>query len=266
MIIVGELINSSRKGIASAIETRDAEKIQTLARDQAEGGADYIDVNAGTFEDHEGEFLKWLIKQVQEVVDLPCCIDSANPVVIEAALAVHRGPAMINSISLEKGKCEGLLDLIAGTDLRIVALCMSDAGMPRTAEDRVRVADELVNILLKTNLSPDQIFVDPLVQSIATDQTFGMEFLKAVERIMARFEGVHTICGLSNISFGMPLRKNLNRTFMAMAVAKGLDAAILDPTDRPMMAAAMAAETLAGRDRYCMNFINAYREKRLEFV
>ncbi|MBN2123938.1 MAG: methyltetrahydrofolate cobalamin methyltransferase [Deltaproteobacteria bacterium] len=265
MLIIGELINSSRKGIAAAIEARDAETIRKLARDQAEGGAHYIDVNAGTFGDREGEHLRWLIENVQEAVDLPCCIDSPNPQAIEAALAVHRGTAMINSVSLEKERCEGLLPLVAGTDLRIVALCMSDSGMPRTAEDRLQVAERLVDILVKNNLAPEQIYVDPLVQSVATDQSFGREFLEAVERIMTRLGGVHTICGLSNVSYGLPLRRELNRTFMAMAIAKGLDAAILDPMDRPMMAAVLAAETLAGRDRFCMNFIKAYREKRLQF-
>ena len=265
MIIVGELINSSRKAIASAIEARDAETVRRLAVDQAEGGATYIDVNAGTFGDREPEHLKWLIQNVQEAVDLPCCIDSPNPRAIEAAMAVHRGTPMINSISLEKGRCDGMLPLIAGAELRIVALCMGDAGMPRTAEDRLQVADRLIELLLKNNLTLERIYVDPLVQSVATDQTFGREFLEAVTRIMSRFEGVHTICGLSNVSFGLPLRKNLNRTFMAMAISKGLDAAILDPTDKPMMATVLAAEALAGRDRYCMNFIKAYREKRLEF-
>jgi 5-methyltetrahydrofolate--homocysteine methyltransferase len=265
MIIVGELINSSRQAIASAIESRDAQSIRRLAANQAAGGADYIDVNAGTFGDREADHLKWLIENVQEAVDLPCCIDSPNPKAIEAALAVHRGTPMINSISLEKGRCEGLLPLIAGADLRIVALCMGDAGMPRTAEDRMQVAERLIDLLLKRNLTLERIYVDPLVQSVATDQSFGREFLEAVTRIMNRFEGIHTICGLSNVSFGLPLRKNLNRTFMAMAIAKGLDAAILDPTDRPMMATVLAAEALAGRDRYCMNFIKAYRENGLEF-
>jgi 5-methyltetrahydrofolate--homocysteine methyltransferase len=265
MIIVGELINSSRQAIASAIESRDAQSIRRLAANQAAGGADYIDVNAGTFGDREADHLKWLIENVQEAVDLPCCIDSPNPKAIEAALAVHRGTPMINSISLEKGRCEGLLPLIAGADLRIVALCMGDAGMPRTAEDRMQVAERLIDLLLKRNLTLERIYVDPLVQSVATDQSFGREFLAAVTRIMNRFEGIHTICGLSNVSFGLPLRKNLNRTFMAMAIAKGLDAAILDPTDRPMMATVLAAEALAGRDRYCMNFIKAYRENGLEF-
>lgn len=264
MLIVGELINSTRKSIASAIQAQDSEAIQKIARAQETAGADYIDVNAGTFRGKEAEYMKWLVKKVQEVVDVPCCIDSPDPKVVEAGLSVHKGAAMMNSISLEKERYENLIPVIAGTDLKIVALCTSDAGMPRTAEDRIKVADELVNALVKNHIKPENIYVDPLVQPVATDITFGRDFLFAIDRIMTRFEGVHSICGLSNISFGLPERKFLNRNFMVMAIAKGLDAAILDPLDRRMMTNIIAAETLAGRDNFCMQFLSAYRKKRLE--
>ena len=259
MIIVGELINSSRKAVAAAVEARDEGFIRKLARDQAEKKIQYIDVNAGIFKDLEAEHLTWLIRNVQGVVDLPCCIDSPDPRVIEAALSAHRGTAMINSISLEKKRLDNLLPLVAGSDLKIVALCTSDSGMPRTAEDRVRTARELIARLLKHGVKIENIYVDPLVQPVATDQSFGREFLEAIDKIMRLFPGIHTICGLSNVSFGLPLRKFLNQTFMSMAITKGLDAAILDPLDKRMMANILAAEALAGKDRFCMNFIKAYR-------
>jgi 5-methyltetrahydrofolate--homocysteine methyltransferase len=204
------------------------------------------------------------VEAVQEVVDLPCCLDSPKPAAIEAALKVHKGIPLVNSISLEKERRVKLLPIVAGKDLKVVALCMGDSGMPRTAEDRIRIADELVHLLLDHRVNVEDIYVDPLVQPVSTDQTFGNEFLKSVEQIMSRFPGIHTICGLSNVSFGLPLRKFLNRTFMAMAIAKGLDTAILDPLDKPMMATVLAAETLAGRDRFCMNFIKSYRGGKLE--
>lgn len=264
MIIIGELINSTRKAIAAAIEAADAAAIQEIARNQAQAGADYIDVNAGSFRDREAEHLKWLVKVVQEVVDLPCCLDSPNPAALEAALSEHRGTPMINSISLERDRKDKLLPLLRGSGYKVVALCTSDAGMPRTAEDRIRAAEELIHLLLDHDVNVENIYVDPLVQPVATDQTFGHEFLESVEQIMARFPGIHTICGLSNISYGLPQRKFLNRTFMAMAIAKGLDAAILDPMDKQMMANVLGAEALAGRDRFCMKYIGAYRSKMLE--
>ncbi len=265
MIIVGELINASRKAIGAAIESRDASAIQRTASDQFENGADYIDVNAGIFAGREPEYLKWLVETVQETTDAPCSIDSPDPKAIEAALSVHKGTAMINSISLEKERCEALLPIVAGTGLKVIALCMSDAGMPKTIDDRMAIADKLIDLLLKNNVRLENIFVDPLVQPVSTDGEFGRAFLDSVEKIMFQFKGIHTICGLSNISYGLPERKLLNRTFAGMAIAKGLDAAIANPMDKAMMANIAAAETLAGRDEFCMNFLKAYRAKRFEF-
>jgi 5-methyltetrahydrofolate corrinoid/iron sulfur protein methyltransferase len=259
MIIIGELINASRKAIKAAIEARDAEAIQKVARDQAGAGADYIDVNAGIFVGEEPEYLKWLVETVQQATDQPCAIDSPDPAAIEAALSVHKGTAMINSISLEKDRWDKLIPIVAGTDMKIIALCMSDAGMPQTVADRLKIADQLVNRLLKNNVDLENIFVDPLVQPISVDNTLGMAFIDAIEKILAAFPGIRTACGLSNISYGLPGRKALNQTFMTMAIAKGLDGAIVNPLDSRMMASIIAAEVLAGRDNFCMNFLKAYR-------
>ncbi len=263
MIIVGELINASRKAIAAAIEARDAEKIQETARRQAENGADYIDVNAGVFVGREVDYLKWLVTTVQDVVETPCCIDSPDPAAIEAALELHRGTAMLNSISLEKERYEALMPIVAGTDLKVIALCMSDEGMPETTDARLEIADRLVNGLVQNNVPLENIYVDPLVQPISTNQEFGIAFLEAIEKILARFAGVHTICGLSNISYGLPERALLNQIFMAMAIGRGLDGAIVDPLNRRMMATIYAAEALAGRDEYCGQYLTAYRKEKL---
>ncbi len=192
MIIVGELINSSRKVIAEAISAQDSETIHKVASDQFIYGADYIDVNAGTFAEQETQHLTWLTETVQSAIDAPCALDSPDPKALEAALKVHRGTAMINSISLEKKRFDSLLPLIVTT-----------------------------------------------------------------------WPGIHTMCGLSNISYGLPGRKFLNRTFMVMAITKGLDGAIINQLDKKMKAAIIAAEALAGRDNYCMNFLKAFRAGEL---
>ena len=264
MIIIGELINASRKAIGSAIEAQDAAAIQKVASDQHAAGANFIDVNAGIFVDKESEYLAWLVKTAQEAVEGPCAIDSPNPKAIEAALAVHRGTAMINSISLEKDRYENLMPIIAGTDMKVIALCMSDEGMPETVDDRLKIADKLVNGLLQNNVKIENIFVDPLVQPMSVNNSFGMEFINAVEQIMKKFEGIHTACGLSNVSYGLPVRPFLNQTFMVMAITKGLDGAIVNPLDKKMMANIIAAETLAGKDSYCMNYLKAYRAGRFD--
>lgn len=264
MLIVGELINASRKSIAAAIKAKNQGEIQEVAKNQIEAGANYIDVNAGIFVDQEPAYLEWLVKTVQSAVSEPCCIDSPNPKAIEAALEIHAGTAMINSISLEKDRLDGLLPLLAGTDLKVVALCMSDEGMPKTADDRLAIADKLINRLLQNNIALDNIYVDPLVQPVSVNIQFGLEFINAIERIMVTFKGVHTLCGLSNVSFGLPNRKLLNQTFMSMAIAKGLDGAIINPLDKKMMAGIITAETLAGKDGYCRQYLNAYRAKLFE--
>jgi 5-methyltetrahydrofolate--homocysteine methyltransferase len=264
MIIIGELINASRKAIGAAIEAQDADAIGQVAKNQSDAGADYIDVNAGIFVGQEPRYLEWLVKTVQAVTDTPCAIDSPDPVAIETALKVHKSTAMINSISLEKARYDNLLPIIAGTDLKVVALCMSDDGMPETIDDRLKIADKLVNGLIRNNVKLENIFVDPLVQPISVKNSCGLEFVSAVKQIMQRFAGIHTACGLSNVSFGLPARKYLNRTFMSMAIASGLDGAIVNPLDKAMMASIIAAEALAGRDAYCMNYLKAYRADQFE--
>lgn len=262
MLIVGELINASRKFIAEMIEAKDEEAIRKVAKEQFENGANFLDVNAGVFVEQESDYLKWLVTTVQTAVDAPCSIDSPDPKAIEAALSVHQGVAMINSISLERERYENILPLVAGSDYKIVALCMSDSGMPETADERLNIADKLINGLVNKNVPIDNIYVDPLVQPVSTNNTFGVEFLKAVELITTRFEGVHTICGLSNISFGLPERKLLNQTFMVMAINRGLDSAIVNPLDRRMMANITAAETLTGKDSFCVKYLEAYRNEK----
>ncbi len=264
MIIIGELINASRKAIKAAIEAQDAAAIGKVARDQAAAGADYIDVNAGIFVGKEPEYLRWLVEIVQQATDKPCAIDSPDPAAIEAALAVHKGTPLINSISLEKDRYDKLMPIIAGTDMKVVALCMSDAGMPQTVDDRMKIADTLVGGLVKNNVKIENIFVDPLVQPLSVDKTFGVEFINTIERIVATFAGIHTACGLSNISYGLPARQFMNRTFMTMAIAKGLDGAIINPLDGRMMATIIAAEALAGRDNFCMNYLKAFRAGMFE--
>jgi cobalamin-dependent methionine synthase I len=265
MLIVGELINASRKKIRAAIEDQDKDAIQQIAVQQFENGADFIDVNAGVFMGKEAGYLKWLVTTVQEELEAPCCIDSPDPQAIEAALSVHKGTPMINSISMEKERYDALMPIIAGTDCKVVALCMSDAGMPETAEARLSIAEDLINNLVKNNVALENIYVDPLVQPLSTNDNYGTEFLTSIEMIMSRFPGIHTVCGLSNISYGLPERMLLNQTFMVMAITKGLDGAIVNPLDNKMMAAIVTAETLAGKDEWCAEYLQAYRQKKFEF-
>ena len=268
MIIVGELINASRKSVKAAIEAQDSLMIQNIADSQAASGASYIDVNAGVFVEKEKKYLNWCIDNIIEVTDLPVCIDSSNGAAIESALAYFQKKSnavpMINSISLEKKKMDQLLPLISGTDLKIVAMCMNDEGMPKTVEERLSIAEQLVNVLVQNNVKIENIYIDPLVQALSTDSSLGKTFLVTIEEIIRRYEGIHTMCGLSNISYGLPNRKDLNRVFMSMAIAKGLDGAIINPLDKQMMATITTADALVGRDEFCKNYLKAYRAGKLD--
>jgi len=263
MIIVGEKINTSRKSIEEAVKKQDAAFITKVARDQAEAGAHYIDVNAGTFLDQEIDCLCWLIETIQSEVGLPLSLDSPNPKALSEAIKRHKGEPMINSISLEEGRFQSLIPVITSQPCQVVALCMAQTSMPTTVEERVQVASELIDKLTHEGIPLEKIYVDLLVQPVSVDTGMGIATLGAIYEIMNHFPGVNTICGLSNISFGLPERRLINRNFLALCMSYGLSAAILDPTDRQLMATLLAVEMLLGRDEYCQNFIDAYQNGRI---
>jgi 5-methyltetrahydrofolate corrinoid/iron sulfur protein methyltransferase len=263
MLIVAERINSSRKSVARAIEARDTAFIQNEARKQTEAGADYIDVNAGAFADDEPAYLRWIVETVQEVTDLPLSIDSPNPAVIDGVLPLIKRPPMINSTTLEPGRLYGILPLAAAHKAKVIGLCQSEDQMAETVDHKVRLAGQLVERIATAGISLDDLYIDPLVYPLATHPQAGMAAITAIEQIMTQFPGVHTICGLTNISYGLPERKLINRTFLVTAISRGLDAAILDPTDTLLYAALKAGLAVAGKDDYCMDYITAFREGRL---
>ncbi len=262
MLIVGEKINTSRKAVKEAVSRQDAGFIRKLARSQAEGGAHYIDINCGTFIDKERELMTWLVEEVQKEVDLPLCIDSPDPKAVEAGLKAHRnGQPMINSISGEKDRYKEILALVKEYGAKIVVLCMDDeVGIPHDAETRFKIAGRVIDGLMETGTREDDIYVDPLIQPISTATVNGLSALDTIKMVKDAYPGTHAICGLSNISFGLPERKLLNQTFMVMCMAAGLDGVILDPNDKHIMALVAASEALLDRDPFCMNYLKAYRQ------
>jgi len=264
MLIIGELINSTRKQIRKAVEEKDAAYIQDLAKRQVEAGANWIDVNAGAFPTDEVEKMQWLISVVRQVTDAPLSIDSPRPAAVEAGLAMAGKEPFLNSISAESDRYKTLIPFVRKYGTRVVALSLDDNGMTDDRGKVWEVADGLIKRLQDDGVPPDHIFVDPLIRPVSTNIEYGMGALSVVERITERHPQVHKTCGLSNISFGLPRRKLVNQVFVAMAIAKGMDSAIIDPLDPRMMANITVAEALAGRDQFCMNYIMADREGRLE--
>ncbi len=259
--IVAERINCTRKMIREATENRDAAFIQGEVLKQAEAGATYIDVNAGAHPDTEVENMLWLLEQVQSVSKLPISLDSASPRVLEAGLAVLDGrQAMINSISLEEGKAARLLPFVQQYQTTVIALCLGSEGMPNTGEERCEFASRLIAITRAAGVEDDRVFIDPLVRCVSAENEQGAEFLKGVRLIHAAFPAVHFCAGLSNVSYGLPQRTLLNRAFLSLAIWEGLDGAIIDPTDKGVLAQLYATLAVAGMDEYCMEYMSAVRE------
>lgn len=268
MLVVGEKINTSRKAVKEAVKNRDAAFIRELARQQAEGGANYIDINCGTFIDNEPELITWMVEEVQDELSLPLCIDSPNPLAIAAGLKAHRnGQAMVNSISGEKERYEAILPLVKEYGCKIVVLCMDDeSGIPNDAKTRFTIASKIIEGLKGVGTKEDDIYVDPLIQPISTATVNALSALDTITMLKEAYPGTHSICGLSNISFGLPERKILNQTFMMLCMAAGLDGVILDPKDKRMMAFITAAEALLDKDPYCGRYIKAYRQGLLALL
>jgi len=263
MIIVGERINSSRSSIEQAIEKRDSEFIQNEAIIQANAGADYIDVNAGTFYKEEEDQLSWLVRTVQAVTDRPLCIDTANSKALLCGLREHKGKALVNSISMESERLKNFLSVIKNYPCRVIGLCLNDLGAPKTVEGRVEIADSLINLLIKEGFNTEDIFIDPMVHALSAEEQAALITLGSIKAIKERHSEVSIICGISNVSFGLPGRRKLNQAFLALAIRAGTDAALLDPTDQDMMTTIKGVEALLGEDEFCMEYISHFRNQRM---
>lgn len=264
MIIIGENINGTRKSVGAAIQDRNAYLIQQLAISQVEAGSHYLDVNAGTSPEREPEDMAWLVETIQEAVDVPLCLDSANPKALKAGLERVGKTPIINSVSGEKSRIEGILPLTAEYRTGLIMLALDDeTGIPDTCEGRMGIVHRLVGLAKDGGIKEEQLFVDPLVTAISTGNKNALITFESIRTVRQAYPSTHIICGLSNISFGMPLRSLINRTFMAMCVQAGLDGAIIDPNDRDLMGILLAAEMLMGKDKFCQQFSRAYREGRI---
>lgn len=266
MLIIGEKINASSKRVAEAIVNKDAASIQGLAQRQVEAGADYIDVNAGTGQgiDQEITDLKWAIDVVQQAVDAPLCLDSSDPQALAAAAAHYVGSELIiNSVNAEKERLDPVGRVAAERGAGVIALVMGEGGIPRTVDERVAAADLIMNHLKQLGVKEEQVYFDPLVLPISVDTEQGLVTLQTIEQIKSRYPSAKTVVGLSNISYGLPQRGIINRAFLLMAAAVGLDAAIMDPTDMRMMSMVRVSDMLIGKDPACKGFIKAHRKGML---
>ncbi|MFC2156754.1 dihydropteroate synthase [Acidobacteriota bacterium] len=255
MLIVGERLNSTRSVVHKALIQRDEEYLIREAEKQAQAGVDFIDLNTAALLDDEIPSLQWAIPLIQERITVPLSIDTPNPEAMEVGLRLHRGQALLNSITGESKRINDLIPLIKKYRPRVISLCLDDSGLPKSSDQALSTAEKMVIRLIDEGVDEEDIFIDPLVQPISTDQEAANLFLDSLRKIKSRFPKVKTIAGISNVSFGLPQRKLINRTLLALALFSGLDAAILDPFDTQMKAAIHSTEALAGRDVYLKDYL-----------
>ncbi len=260
MIIIGEKINGTRKAVNAAILEHNTDFIVKLVQEQVEAGSSYLDVNAGTTPEREPEDMAWLVETIQSATDLPLCLDSANPEALKAGLEQVKKTPIINSVSGEKHRIENVLPLALEHKTGLILLALDDeSGIPNSPEQRMEIIHRLVKMAKEGGLEEDQLFVDPLVTAISTGDENAKITYETIRETTRAYPGAHITCGLSNISFGMPLRSLINQAFMAMCIQVGLDSAIIDPNDRNLMGMLLASEMLVGKDKFCQKFSRAYR-------
>lgn len=260
MIIIGEKINGSIPAVGEAIKNRDGEEIRHRARIQSEANATFIDCCASVAEEKEGETLKWMIDLIQETTDVPVCVDSPSPRACIEGMKCCKKPGLINSVSMEGDKIDMIFPVIANTEWECVALLCDDRGIPDTTLRRMEVFHNIMDRAEAYNIAPSRLHIDPLVVTLSTSEDALTMFAQCCRQIKAEYPEIHITSGLSNISFGLPGRKYVNQAFMVLAMEAGMDSAIVDPTNRDMMAMIYAADALLENDEYCLEYIDAFRE------
>lgn len=259
MIIIGEKLNSSIPATLEAFTNHDADAVTSLIRRQAESGAHYLDINTALTGEDEAENLKWVIDLALEHCGCGIMIDSPNPVVIMQCAEYAQGRSLlINSVTLD-AKYDALLDTASALDAGVVCLPLGDKGA-QNARKRLKNAIALAEKLELKGIAPDKIFIDVLVEAVATGGDKALQALETLSLIKTEVQGINTIAGLSNVSFGLPKRGGINSAFLAMMMLRGLDSAIMDVTSPTMRDTLAASNALLGKDEYCLEYIAHTRQ------
>jgi 5-methyltetrahydrofolate--homocysteine methyltransferase len=259
-VMIGERINpTGRKAFSAELQAGDLSRIAPDAQAQADAGALVLDVNVGAASVDEVALLPQAIQIVQDTVDLPVCIDSANPAALEAGLKVCQGKALVNSVNGETGKLKAVLPLIAEYGAAVIALCMDDTGIPATPGQRIEVAGNILESARALGIPPEDLLFDPLVLTIGSDHKAGMVTLETV-RLLREGLDCNMTAGASNVSHGMPERDLLNTVFLTLLIRAGINAPICNPLKNGL--AVRAIDLMLGRDEWGMSYIQAFRARK----
>lgn len=260
--IIGERINpSGNKLIEEALQNGNKGIILESAREQAEAGAHILDINVSTDDVIEKSILPEVVSEIQKVLDIPLMIDSLNPEAIEAAVRVYNGRAIINSVNGTQVSMDRILPIAKKYGSLLVAMTIDENGIPKRAEGRVKIAEKIIDKAKLYGIAEEDIIIDCIVLSSGTSQEEVLESLKALKMIKTRYD-CKTILGISNISYGMPLRDAINSTYFAMALNSGLNAAIINPLSDRMIETYLSYNLLSNKDYYGKELISYFKNKR----
>lgn len=261
--VIGERINpTGKKRLKQALIDEDFDYILSQAVEQIDAGAEILDVNVGVPKLDDVAMLPKVVKQLQAITDLPLQIDSSNPKAIEAALRVYNGKPIVNSVNGEAKVLDSILPLVKKYGAAVIGLTLDENGIPSKAEERFAIAERIMNRALEYGIPKKDIYIDCLTLTASAQQAEVTETLKAVRMVKEKL-GLHTALGVSNISFGLPCRPLVNRTFLAMAMENGLDLPIINPNNEDMMGTVFAFEMLHNRDKNAEKFIARYSDVSL---
>jgi 5-methyltetrahydrofolate--homocysteine methyltransferase len=261
--IIGERINpTGRRIFQEQLRAGDLSAIERDVKAQVEGGAMVLDINMGVPLTDEPALLKTAIKMVQDITDLPICIDSSVVEAIEAGLSVYQGRALVNSITAEDDRMAAILPMVKEYGAAVVALPNDADEIPMEADKRLDLTKKILDTAVGTyGLAPEDILIDPLAMPIGADTTVVKTALETIRRIREQFD-LNMTLGASNVSFGMPGRHTINATFLPMAMTAGLTSAIMDARTPQIVESVKAADLLLGHDEWGGGWISAHRAKQ----
>ena len=259
-VIIGERINpTGRKSLAAEMAAGNYERVEADALAQVEAGAHMLDVNAGIPMADEPAILAEAVRRVQSVTDVPLAIDSSIVAALEAGLDAYEGKALVNSVTGEEDRLESVLPLVKKHDAGVIAICNDETGISEDPQVRFEIAKKIVARAEDYGIKREDVIVDPLAMPISAVQNAGTSVFELVGRCREEL-GVNTICGASNISFGLPDRPALNAAFIAMAIASGMPCAITNPLEAEIKKSILAADVFMAHDENCANWLMAHRK------
>jgi len=259
-VLIGERINpAGKKKLSAALKAGNLEIVSREARAQVQARADILDINVSLFGVDEVSLLPRVVQAVMDTVDVPLCLDSANPQALAAALKVYKGKPIINSVTGEEHSLEKVLPLVKEYGTAVIGLVQDDEGIPNNSERRLAIAHKIVDRAQAVGIPSHDIIIDCLAFSVGADTSSGLVTIDTVQRVKAEL-GVNLTLGASNVSFGLPDRNLLNSAFIAMVIAAGVTCLIADAAKvRPMV---RAADLVLGRDKHARRYIEAYRQRQ----